>query len=363
MIVSPKKSDVLMLRPILPAFLSVQGFYLSEDEKKLFAKSNPLGVCLFARGCTNVQNKEQLKKLCREIKEIIGRENVLIAVDQEGGRVRRLTEPEFTPLTEQAALRTPELVKMHADLAAYDLKTCGINVNFAPVLDLFYPFTSNVLKGRCFSDDEKQTAEFGRIMADEYAANGICPCIKHLPGHGRAETDPHLELPVVKETAEELEKDFYPFKKLGNAPMGMAAHLLLKAIDAENPASLSSTVIQQIIREKLGFNGFLVSDAIMMRALKGSITERAKRTIKAGCDAVCLGNAGFEDNRQLADSGLVLSDEGAERLNKISQIISRPLQNLNYIQLKNNYCTELKNIISYNSEYDATEVLSRINNK
>lgn len=352
-----------MTKPILPAFLSVQGFSLSEAEKKLFAKSNPLGVCLFARGCANVQNKEQLKKLCQEIKETIGRENVLIAVDQEGGRVRRLTEPEFTPLTEQAALVTPELAKMHADLAANDLKTCGINVNFAPILDLFYPFTSAVLKGRCFGGDEKQAANLGREMVDEYMANGICPCIKHLPGHGRAKTDPHLELPVVSETAAELEQDFYPFRQLNDTPMGMAAHLLLTAIDAENPASLSPIVIQQIIREKLGFGGFLVSDAIMMRALKGDMAERAKRAIQAGCDAVCLGNAGFEDNQCLADSGLVLSDEGAERLAKIDRIISRPLQKLNYVQLKNKYCTELKNIISYNSEYDATEVLSRINNK
>ena len=352
-----------MTKPILPAFLSVQGFYLSDAEKKLFTESNPLGVCLFARGCANVQNKEQLKKLCQEIKETIGRENVLIAVDQEGGRVRRLTEPEFTPLTEQAALVTPELVKMHADLAACDLKTCGINVNFAPVLDLFYSFTSSVLKGRCFNGNEKQVANLGRVMVDEYMANGICPCIKHLPGHGRAKTDPHLELPVVTETAAELEQDFYPFKQLKDAPMGMAAHLLLTAIDAENPASLSAKVIRQIIREKLEFDGFLVSDAIMMQALKGEISERAKRAIAAGCDAVCLGNTGFEDNLSLAKSGLVLSDKGSERLAKISRIILQPRQELNYIQLKNKYCTELKNIISYNSEYDATEILSRINNK
>ena len=137
-----------MTKTILPAFLSVQGYRLSDDEKRLFEQSNPLGVCLFAKSCNNVQNKEQLKSLCREIKETIGRNDVLIAIDQEGGRVRRLTEPEFTPLTEQAALVTPELARIHAFLAAYDLKNCGININFAPVLDICYPFSSNVLKGR-----------------------------------------------------------------------------------------------------------------------------------------------------------------------------------------------------------------------
>ena len=349
-----------MTKPILPAFLSVQGYHLSDDEKRLFAQSNPLGVCLFAKGCANVQNKEQLSSLCREIKETIGRGDVLIAVDQEGGRVRRLCEPEFTPLAEQAALTSPELARLHAFLAAYDLKNCGINVNFAPELDICYPFSSNVLKGRCFSGNKEQITELGKAMADEYAANGVCPCLKHLPGHGRAQSDPHLELPAVHDDIKTLEQDFYPFRMLNNAPMGMAAHLLLTAIDGVHPSSESKTVIQNIIRQAIGFKGFLVSDALMMQALKGSITERAERAVNAGCDAVCLGNADFTANQELAQSKIFLSDKAAERLHNVQKIIARPLQPQSYEQAKNKYCATLKNIISYNSEYDATEVLSRI---
>ena len=349
-----------MTKTILPAFLSVQGYRLSDDEKRLFEQSNPLGVCLFAKSCNNVQNKEQLKSLCREIKETIGRNDVLIAIDQEGGRVRRLTEPEFTPLTEQAALVTPELARIHAFLAAYDLKNCGININFAPVLDICYPFSSNVLKGRCFSGDEKNIAEQGKAMVNEYLANGICPCIKHLPGHGRAKADPHLELPVIDDDFETLRQDFYPFKKLSYAPMGMAAHLLLTKIDSSNPSSESPIVIRKIIRQFIGFSGFLVSDAIVMQALKGSIVERAQRSLAAGCDAVCLGNAGYEANSELAAGKIAMSDKALERLQKISEIISKPLSVQSYEQQKNKYCAALKNIISYNSEYDATEILSRI---
>lgn len=349
-----------MTKTILPAFLSVQGYRLSDDEKRLFEQSNPLGVCLFAKSCNNVQNKEQLKSLCREIKETIGRNDVLIAIDQEGGRVRRLTEPEFTPLTEQAALLTPELARIHAFLAAYDLKNCGININFAPVLDICYPFSSNVLKGRCFSGDEKNITELGKAMVDEYSANGICPCIKHLPGHGRAKADPHLELPVIDDDFETLRQDFYPFKKLSYAPMGMAAHLLLTKIDNSNPSSESPIVIQKIIRQFIGFSGFLVSDAIVMQALKGSIVERAQRSLAAGCDAICLGNAGYEANSELAAGKIAMSDNALERLQKISAIISKPLSVQSYEQQKNKYCAALKNIISYNSEYDATEILSRI---
>lgn len=349
-----------MTKNILPAFLSVQGYRLNDDEKRLFAKSNPLGVCLFAKGCTNVCDKEQLSALCKEIKETIGREDVLIATDQEGGRVRRLCEPKFTPLTEQMSLTSPELARLHAFLASFDLKNCGINVNFAPVLDTYYTFSSDVLKGRCFGGDKEKIALLGKAMIEEYMSNGICPCIKHLPGHGRAQSDPHLELPVIEDDINTLQQDFYPFQKLNKAPMGMVAHLLLTSIDAFNPSGESKTIIKEIIRGIIGFNGFLVSDALMMHALKGSISERANRAIAAGCDAVCLGNADFSANEELAQSKLFLSDAAAERLQNIQKIIARTMQTQSYEQVKNKYCAALKNIISYSSEYDATEILNRI---
>ena len=347
------------MKAVLPAFLSCQGARLSDDEKRLFERYNPLGVCLFSKFCTNIINKQQVQTLVHEIKETIGREDVLIAVDQEGGRVRRLTEPEFTAVTAQQNLITPEMAKMHAYLIAKDLKDCGINVNFAPVLDTPNIKTSMVLQGRCF---ENNIAELGHSMVDEYIKCGICPCVKHLPGHGRAAVDPHLELPVITEDMSALQVDFAPFAALKNAPMGMVAHIVLTAVDAQNAATVSAKVIQEIIREKIGFQGLLVSDAIVMKALKGTIAERARHSIEAGCDVVCLGNADFAANVALCKSGIKLSEQAEDNLKKISQIIEKNREFIKYEYVKNKYCAKLKNIISYDYNYDATEILNRLRN-
>ena len=347
------------MKAILPAFLSCQSTRLSDDEKRLFERSNPLGVCLFSKFCANIENKTQVQALINDIKEAVGRDDVLIAVDQEGGRVRRLTEPEFTPVAAQQKITTPEMAQMHAYLIAKDMRDCGINVNFAPVLDTLNENTSSALQGRCF---EKNVAALGRAMVDEYIKQGICPCIKHLPGHGRGAVDPHLELPVITEDLATLQIDFAPFKALNHAPMGMAAHIVLTAVDAQNAATVSPKVITEIIRGQIGFDGLLVSDAIMMQALKGTLVERAQRSIAAGCDVICLGNAGFEANVELCQSGIQMSDLAVERLKKVFQVFENKGDFTNYEYVKNKYCTELKNIISYDYNYDATEVLNRLRN-
>lgn len=348
------------MKPILPAFLSCQSYRLSDAEKKLFSQHNPLGICLFKYGCENVKNREQLKLLIKEIKETIGRDDVLIAVDQEGGRVRRLTEPDFTPLAPQHSLTSPDLAKYHAYLTSADLKDCGINVNFAPVLDIEYENTSSALKGRCFGTDKQKTAELGQIMVDEYIKNAVCPCIKHLPGHGRSFSDPHLELPIIREKLDELENDFYPFKQIKNSPMGMVAHIVLETVDKNYPATVSKKIIKDIIREHIGFNGLLISDAIVMKSLKGSIMQRANDVISAGCDVICLGNADFEANVALCSTNLSLSDYAKEKLLNIKNIINKKTDFSDYAYVKNKYCTMLKNIITYEYEYDATEILSRM---
>lgn len=342
---------------ILPAFLSCQSTRLSDEEKRLFAKYKPLGVCLFSKVCANIETRSQVRALVQDIKEAIGRDEVLIAVDQEGGRVRRLIEPEFLPVAAQQSIKTPTEAKMHAYLISRDLHDCGINVNFAPVLDKFTAKTSQVLYGRCFDND---IAKLGRAMAEEYIKQGICPCIKHMPGHGRATVDPHLELPVITDRLSDLQDDFAPFAELKDMPMGMVAHIVISELDAENPATVSHKVIQEIIRNKIGFNGLLVSDAIVMRALKGTIAEKAQRSIEAGCDVVCLGNADFAANIELCESTLPISDITLERLEIIWKIIKNKGDFLDYEYIKNKYCEKFNNIISYNSNYDATEVLNRL---
>ncbi|MBO6281466.1 MAG: glycoside hydrolase family 3 protein [Alphaproteobacteria bacterium] len=342
---------------ILPVFLSCQGPRLSDDEKRLFAEYNPLGVCLFSRFCENIKDTSQVKALIKDIKEAVGRDNVLISVDQEGGRVRRLLEPEFTAVTAQQNIVTDEQAREHAYLISADLKSCGINVNFAPVLDTLYPETSTALQGRCFTCN---IAELGASMVNEYIKNGICPCIKHMPGHGRAAVDPHLNLPVIEASLDELQQDFAPFKALNDAPMGMLAHIVLTAVDKDNAATVSAKVIKEIIRGDIAFKGLLVSDAIVMKALKGSIAEKAKRSIAAGCDVICLGNTDFAANVELCKSGIRMHDETAERLQKIFDVINKSADFGNYEYVKNKYCENLKNIISYDYQYDATEVLNQL---
>lgn len=351
------------MKPILPAFLSVQSWSLTDEEKRLFAQYNPLGVCLFTLGCANIKNPEQLHNLTKQIKETIGRDDVLIAVDQEGGRVRRLTETYWTPVAAQAQIKSAAKADLHARLIAHDLKFSGINVNFAPVLDVLYEETNAVLRSRCFGADEKKVAKFGAAMVKAYADCGVCPCVKHLPGHGRGQADPHLHLPVINAGLDDLEKDFYPFKQLKNAPMGMVAHIILNAVDAKNPATCSEKVIKEIIRQEIGFKGLLVSDAIVMQSLQGDIASRAQRCLDAGCDVVCLGNTDFAANAALCESGIRMSEMAVEKLQAIQEIITKPLPAANYEYLQNKYCRGLKNIVSYDSEYDATEVLNRLRQK
>ena len=335
------------MKEILPAFLSCQGGSLSDEEKRLFAQYNPLGICLFAEYCSNIHNRIQLRSLIKEIQEVLQRDDVLIAVDQEGGRVRRLLDPEFT-------------ARMHAYLIAADLKSCGINMNFAPVLDVAAPDMSAVLAGRCLSSDALKVTKLAQEMVNEYNRQGICSGVKHLPGHGRATSDPHLSLPVINASMAELAEDFYPFKHIQNAPSGMVAHVVLSVIDDKYPATTSKKVINEIIRGEIDFQGFLVSDAIVMGALNGSISERANACINAGCDSVCLGNADFRANVELCQSGIKMSEKAYERFENIRRIVKCGGNFAEYEYVKNKYCAELKNIISYDYTYDATEVLNKL---
>lgn len=356
-----------MDRPILAAMLSIDGKNLTSEEKSFFEKSNPLGVTLFSR---NIENKIQIKNLCKEIKETIGRDDVLIAVDQEGGRVRRLAEPEFSPYEAQITLgkiaekydeKTAErIIKIHASLISNDLQLCGINWNYAPCIDIAYPETSAVLKSRCFGSDEKRVAAYGKIMVDEYCSNGIIPCIKHIPGHGRANVDPHLELPVLNIPLSELEKDFYPFKQLSYAPAGMTAHIIVSAVDDKNPITQSKKAIQELIRGLIGFRGFLISDAIDMHALKGSLPDRGKNAINAGCDAVCYCGGQLSVMKELAKSCGFLTDNSMIRFAKMQNILKNTTQSSDYPLLSAEYNEILGHIEKYRDDYDATEILNKI---
>lgn len=356
-----------MVKPILAAMLSISETKLSDDEKFLFEHFNPLGVTLFSK---NIENKTQLKKLTKEIKEVFGRDDVLIAIDQEGGRVRRLKEPEFQNYIAQIDLGHIEekfdfdtallTASNQALLIAHDLLECGINWNYAPCLDIYYEQTSDVLKSRCFSNDEKKVALLGQEMINAYMQSAICPCIKHLPGHGRTCVDPHLQLPVLENSLSEIKKDFYPFWFNRNTPAGMTAHIVIKEIDDKYPVTQSKIAIDKIIRGEIGFNGFLISDSIKMDALKGNVVDRALACLDAGCDAVCYCHGNIHEMEQLCNHCPNLTDNSLNRLAKIKNIFKNKLVELDYFKIKNDYTHICEGVELYHDSYDATEVLKRI---
>lgn len=353
-----------MDKPVLAAMLSISETKLSDDEKKLFEQFNPLGVTLFAK---NIESKQQLKKLTQEIRDVCGRNDVLIAIDQEGGRVRRLREPEFRSYAAQIDLgkteeyfgfeKTLEIVRNHALLIAQDLLECGINWNYAPCLDIAYPETSDVLKSRCFGNDEKKIALLGKAAIDAYLASTICPCIKHIPGHGRAAVDPHLQLPILENSLSELKKDFYPFRFNRHAPAGMTAHIVIREVDDKHPVTQSKIAIDKIIRGEIGFDGFLISDSINMNALKGSISDRALACLEAGCDAVCYCYGDIGEMTDFCKKCPVLTDKSRIRLAKIENIFKNKPQRQEYNKLEEDYARVCGSIEKYDDKYDATETL------
>ena len=354
------------MKDISAAMLSISGTVLTDEEKHLLEKANPLGITLFKR---NISDKKQVKDLVHSVKQVIGRENVLIAVDQEGGQVCRFTPPEWMNYVSQFSIASldetdaKEMAKLHALLIAKDLSDLGVNWNYAPVLDIAYLDTTKALASRIFSSDEKKVATLGKILIDTYKENGICPCVKHLPGHGRATVDPHLNLPVLSQSLKELERDFYPFCQLSqDAPAGMTAHIVIPEID-DKPITQSKKAIKEIIRGRIGFNGFLISDSIDMKALNGPLTEKIKTTLDAGCDAVCYCFGIAEQLSEVVHALRPLTDEALERFSKIKEVIKTPIKNVDFQSIKEKYESFALKVKTLDCDYDSVEILHQMEAK
>lgn len=353
---------------ISPILASLQGTKLSDDEKRLINKHNPFGFCFFKR---NIESKDGLKKLIKEIRETMERDDIIFSIDQEGGRVRRLTEPEFRPYLPQSFLgktyeENPELAKCLARTQSYliseDFHDLGINMNLSPVLDVRMPKTSNALSSRCFSDNKEIVKTLGQVFIDEYNQNKIHACMKHIPGHGKAYTDPHLHLPIITQNLKELESDFYPFKQIKNINFAMTAHILISAIDDKLPVTQSKKTIDKIIRGEIGFKGILFSDAIDMKALKGSMSEKANTSLDAGCDCVCYAGGNIGELTQIFES-IQKNDTFVSRFKELSTCISK--ENTRKISQKDidEYEIYSSKTEAYIDEYDSTEVLNLMSKK
>ncbi len=277
--------------------LSVSGPVLTTGEAALFKAQNPWGVILMGRSCVS---RDQVRRLVADIWDATGRET-LIFIDQEGGRVARLKAPEwplfprgadYAALYAQDPVLGLEACRLGHRLIASELAGLSIHADCAPVVDLPVPGAHDVIGDRAFGTEPEQVAALARAAFEGLHAGGVASVIKHIPGHGRSMSDSHLELPRVTAGDNELSKDFDAFARVADAPMAMTAHIAYEAYDPGKAATVSRYMIQEIIRGRIGFDGLLMTDDLGMRALGGSLSDRAKASIEAGCD-VLLHCSGF----------------------------------------------------------------------
>jgi beta-N-acetylhexosaminidase len=291
------------------------GTALSDDERAFVRDARPWGLILFKR---NVVDREQLRALTDAFRDTLGRDEAPVLIDQEGGRVQRMGPPHWQAypaaawFDAQIGDRALDSARLVARLIAHDLREVGITVDCAPVLDVADPLTHAVIGSRSYSQSPERVAAFGRAVMEGLLAGGVGPVIKHVPGHGRARVDSHLELPVVAASRAELAaRDFAPFRALRDAPMAMTAHVVYSAIDPDRPATTSRFVIQSIVREAIGFEGLLLTDDLSMKALGGPLGERARAAFAAGVDIALHCNGELAEAREVAEASPEL--EGVSR--------------------------------------------------
>jgi len=310
---------------MLPAIFGLSGLELTDDERELFRASDPLGFILFAR---NIDSPTQVLALTDALRELSGRADLPILVDQEGGRVARLGPPHWRgwpPAREfaDAFARDPERARVAAlynyQALALDLVALGITVDCAPVLDVPVPGAHDIIGDRAFGEDPATIATLGAALLEGFSRVGVVGVIKHIPGHGRSRADSHEALPRVSAPAQELQRDLQPFRALADAPMAMTAHIVYEAWDEQHCATLSPRIISDVIRGDIGFDGLLMSDDLDMKALAGPVPQRGAAALQAGCDVAlnCWGR--IDDMRGLAE---VLPSASADCLRRLTSAMS-----------------------------------------
>ena len=307
---------------MLASIFGMAGAALSADERAFFKESDPAGYILFARNCVD---KDQMRALTDDLRAIHGRDEVPILIDQEGGRVARMKPPvwpafppgeAFAKLYATAPISAIEALRVNAAALAAVLREVGVNVDCLPLLDVRQPGAHDIIGDRALGEDPMQVASLGRATLDGLREGGVVGVVKHMPGHGRSMSDSHVELPVVTASAEELETDIQPFHSLRWAPMGMTAHVVYTAWDKDNCGSQSATVIGEIIRGKIGFEGWLMSDDLGMHALDGDFGERAARVLAAGCDVALHCSGDMAEMQAIAGRIGAMTAESEARLDR-----------------------------------------------
>ncbi|MCA6109048.1 beta-N-acetylhexosaminidase [Bradyrhizobium cenepequi] len=315
------------------AFITgVSGFELTDAEREFIRAERPWGFILFKR---NVESLDQVSALVREYRLIVGQPDAPVLIDQEGGRVQRLGPPHwpvypagavFGALYDRDSQLGLTAARLSARLIAADLADLGITVDCLPLADVPVKGADAVIGNRAYGTDPAKVAAIARAVTEGLEQGGVLPVLKHIPGHGRATADTHFRLPTVDTPGPELEgTDFAAFRPLADLPMAMTAHVVFSALDLAQPATTSATIIQQVIRDSIGFQGLLMSDDVSMNALSGSIAERTRAIIDAGCDMVLHCNGKLDEMREVAREAPELTGEALERAERALAARKPPL--------------------------------------
>ena len=303
------------------AFITgVSGLELSAEEREFIQSERPWGFILFKR---NIATPAQVTQLVGELRNAVGEADAPVLIDQEGGRVQRLGPPHW-PIYPPGAVfdalydidRAAGLssARLSARLIAADLLDLGITVDCLPLADLPVPGADAVIGNRAYGSEPGKVAAIARAVTEGLEQGGVLPVLKHIPGHGRATADTHFRLPEVDTPKAELERtDFAAFQPLADLPMAMTAHVVFSALDPAHPATTSATIIEQVIRGVIGFQGLLMSDDVSMNALAGTIAERTRAIVTAGCDMVLHCNGNLDEMREVAREMPELSGKALDR--------------------------------------------------
>ncbi|MEQ8388005.1 MAG: beta-N-acetylhexosaminidase [Alphaproteobacteria bacterium] len=306
---------------MMAAIFGLAGPGITAAERAFFGACRPAGFILFKR---NIETPDQVRRLTDGLRDLTGRSDLPILIDQEGGRVARLGPPHWPALPAARTIggihaldpaRGLRAARQLGRVLGGQLAPLGITVNCTPVADVPAPGSHDIIGDRAFARDPAVVGELAAAVADGLLAEGVIPVVKHLPGHGRARVDSHHELPVVRASLDSLlHTDFQPFFRLHDLPWAMTAHVTYLALDRAAPATLSREVIETIIRGRIGFQGVLVSDDLSMAALSGDLASRARRALAAGCDLVLHCNGDMAEMRAVAHGTSPVSAHGRARL-------------------------------------------------
>lgn len=313
------------MKAMKPIIFGCAGPKLTAEERAFFKAERPCGFILFRRNCVDVG---QTQNLVTSMREAIDDPLAPIFIDQEGGRVRRMWPPVWWKapaagligkLADRDLDAAIELARDTGAAIGAQLGECGVNVDFAPCLDVVFPYTHEAIGDRAYHSDPAIVAALGRAFLDGMELYGVQGCLKHLPGHGRANLDSHYDLPVIDVGGDDLDLDLAPFVALNDVPWGIVSHLLFPKLDPKHPATLSPKIISEIIRDRIGFDGLLVTDDISMKALKSPVAVSSAQALEAGCDIVCHCNGEMAEMAPIAkairemDEALVARFEAIRR--------------------------------------------------